>query len=519
MKASSRFGLRRADEIQLAAIGIPLEEAERQLELLQSPPSPIHLERPCTVGDGILQVDPSQDKSLLDAWQVAAGAGRLSKFVPASGAASRMFDAAARVRESGAASRDELMERREAGDRIAGEVLELIDRASGLPFFSALASVLPGGSREIGAAQTAEEIATVLEALLGPRGLGYASLAKGLIPFHRYPAESRSAFEEHLIEGAAYLADRDGVARFHFTVPAAQQTEFEMAVGPLQERHGLDLDVSFSVQDHATDTLGLDLTGAVARKSDGSLVLRPGGHGALLPNLEQAAGDIVFLKNIDNVVPEPRQREVVLWQKRLGSLLVELEQKSRELQAGLSGPDWTDALDPAQRFCRDRLSWTPDANTPEERRTQVRQRLDRPLRVCGMVRNEGEPGGGPFWVRHNSGALSRQIVESAQVDHGDPQQASMWGSSTHFNPVLLVASLRDRDDRPYRLRRFVDQEAVFVSQKPIDRGTARVLEHPGLWNGAMAHWNTVFVEVPLAVFAPVKTVLDLLRAAHRTAVE
>jgi len=518
MTSAKAAGLNADDERQLTAAGIPLQEAERQLDLLRSPPPPVRLDRPCTVGDGILTLDPPTDPPPFDSWKSAAAAGRLAKFVPASGAASRMFDAAQKVRNAGVASRAELTERARQGDPSASDTLELIDRAAELPFAGALAATGPLAGLELSGIDSADEVSRLLDALLTPAGLDLPSLAKGLLPFHLYQSGTRTALEEHLVEGAELLADRQGICRFHFTVPAAHQTAFEVVCGRFASRHQIGLRLGFSNQDPATDTLAVTTAGEIARHPDGHLLLRPGGHGALLSNLARAGSDIVVIKNIDNVVPAARQGEVILAQKRMVELLLRTERRSHRLQEMLETDAWETGLEDAEAFCREQLHWSPAAASPEGRRVQFLHRLDRPLRVCGMVPSEGEPGGGPFWVVDADGGHSLQIVESAQIDATDATQAATWQASTHFNPVLLVGSLRDHHREPYRLSEFVDPAAVFVTERSIEDRHARVLEHPGLWNGAMARWNTLFVDLPATTFAPVKTVLDLLRPTHQTSV-
>jgi hypothetical protein len=506
--------LRAEDRALLKRAGLSIEEVERQVTLLADPPPPIRLDRACTLHDGITRLEQEDDDWLLPCWEQASRAGRLSKFVPASGAASRMFDAAERIRREGAPSRAALVERRAGGDPDGYAMLELLDRLRELPFVDDLARVLGPDDGALDP-HTGEEIARLLDALLGPAGLGLSSLPKGMIPFHRYADGTRTAFEEHLLEGFRYIADLEGRATYHFTVPASQEGRFEEVAARVAERHGLGLRLRLSVQDPSTDTVAIDDAGRLMRHPDGSLVLRPGGHGALLGNLEATGGDVVFIKNIDNIVPSTRHEEIALWMKRLAGLLLETEGRSHELQGRLSKEPSPAVLGEAEAFCHQRLAWKPAAVDPDERRREILNRLDRPLRVCGMVPNEGEPGGGPFWVREAGDRTSAQIVESAQIDADDPSQGSIWATSTHFNPVLLVVSIRDRHAEPYRLADFVDPRAVWVSSRPIAGETARVLEHPGLWNGAMAAWNTVFAEVPISTFAPVKTVLDLLRPAHR----
>jgi len=299
-----------------------------------------------------------------------------------------------------------------------------------------------------------------------------AALPKGLLPFHRYAGTSRTPFEEHLVEAAATVRDANGNCRLHVTVSPEHRAAFarvlESARPRLERETEARFVVEFSEQSPSTDTVALDESGHLLRDAEGRILFRPGGHGALLKNLEESGGDVVLVKNIDNVVPDARRAPTILWKRLLAGFLVRRERAS------------------------DR---------------------QRPIRICGVVRNEGEPGGGPFWVAGPEGE-SRQIVESAQVDLLERGQAAIWGKATHFNPVDLVCSLRDAAGRPFDLSRFVDERAVFVAKKTHEGRALLALERPGLWNGAMAHWETVFVEVPKETFAPVKTILDLLRPEH-----
>ncbi len=491
-----------ADLEQLAGQGISPSEARRQFELLQGPPATICIDRPASLGDGIRTIDEVEFAELLDLSRECALGGRLSKFVPASGAAPRMFEAARQILESGIQTRDELQARVDAGDGTAGEVLCMLDEAPRLPFPASFISA---------ATDASTPVVVALAHLLGEADLGYATQAKGLIPFHRYNSSSRTAFEEHLIEGSRFLADQQGRCHFHFTVSKAHQAAFRALAASLS---GGDLEISFSTQSTASNTLALEIDGP-ARTDDGRLRLRPGGHGALLANLERTGADLVLIKNIDNIVPESDQAEGIEWQRVLLGLLAREQQRAIDCIRSLRDSGSSRALAEAEAFCRNVLRRQIQAPGNEQRRLEVLEALSRPFRVCGMVRNQGEPGGGPFWVRAGDGSLSLQIVESAQVDHRDPKQAESWGSSTHFNPVLMAVGLRDPDRRPCPLAEFVDPGTAFLSEKQVSGRPVRVLEHPGLWNGAMAYWNTLFVEVPLATFAPVKTVLDLLRPEHQ----
>jgi hypothetical protein len=415
-----------ADRVAIESHGLTVEEIARQLALFRDPPAPQRLVRPATAGDGILRIPGSDHAALLDLADEAARAGRLTKFVPASGAASRMF-----------------------------------------------AFLLAGGpespeKRRFSESVDAFAFAGDLDRL--------ASTPKGLLPFHRYPESSRTAFEEHLFEAAGTVRDASGLCRVHFTVSpehrAAFAAKLEEARPRLERATGARFDVSFSEQAPSTDTIAAGPDGRPFRTAAGAILFRPGGHGALLGNLgavARAGGDVVLVKNIDNVVPDARRAPTLLWKRLLTGLLVRLERSSRR---------------------------------------------DRPIRVCGVVRNEGEPGGGPFWV-DGPGGPALQIVESAQIDAQDPAQAAVWTTATHFNPVDLACSLRDAGGQPFDLGRFVDEKAVFIAAKTHEGRPLKALERPGLWNGAMAFWETVFVEVPKETFAPVKTVLDLLRPEHR----
>lgn len=504
--------LRQEDRAQLGAAGIAVEEAERQLALLRNPPETLRLERPCTVTDGITRLEPKDHDRLVQRWQAAADSGRLTKFVPASGAASRMFsDLSALLTREGRLHPDSL-ESEGATDE-AATLRQLTTNLPKLPFRHSIPQHL--------ASESADDLRPLLEFLLTDRGLALPSRPKALLPFHAGAGGIHAAFEDQLIEGRAYASDADGTARFHFTVGVEHLPSFKHAAQGRHIEGGVD-DIGFSVQRPSTATLACDETGQPFRSTDGTLLLRPGGHGALIENLAALGGDIAVIKNIDNVLPQAAQQEVIHWKRLLIGLLLELEGEIAAIQQALiEKPSDQSVVSQAETFLRGRLSQVDAAGEPDGRLPDRAQRsltrLDRPLRVCGMVVNQEEPGGGPFWVRHPDGTRSIQIVESAQVDRGDPEQRAAWASSTHFNPVDLVCSLRNPSGEPYSLTEFVDPLAVFISDRTYHGRPLRALEHPGLWNGAMAYWNSVFVEVPAATFAPVKTLFDLLRPEHQPA--
>ena len=326
------------------------------------------------------------------------------------------------------------------------------------------------------------------------------------------------------MEAADYLKDEKGTCCLHFTVSPEHKQSFEALLESTKSRYeegyGVRFHVDFSVQEKSTDTIAVDLENKPFRLNDGTLLFRPGGHGALIENLNDLKGDIIFIKNIDNVVPDRLKGHTFLWKKVIGGLLIQIQQKIFTYLERLSeGPVDEALLGEAFEFAQNDLCITPPRNqelTSDQAKQDFLLRMFyRPLRVCGMVRNVGEPGGGPFWVEAEDGSLSLQIVESAQVDPRSEQQQSILRSSTHFNPVDIVCGVRDWQGNPFDLRRFVDPDAVFISNKSKDGRDLKALELPGLWNGAMSYWNTIFVEVPLITFNPVKTIIDLLRKEHQ----
>lgn len=491
-----------ADLAQLASVGISPETAAEQLARLRTAPPPIHLVRPATVGDGIEQFTTtrhSEIAELIDRGDAAASAGRVLKFVPASGAATRMFKDLISALQ---------------GPRLPSDTpaaREFFSRLDEFPFAGELRQ-RTGLDRS--PANDAEERA-LLRALLVDMEL--AALPKALVPFHRSD-RVRTAFEEQLLEGTRYTRDAHGVSRLHFTVPDEARQRFETTLDKLRplveaQRRGARLSVAFSTQSPSTDTLALDETGAPFRNADGSLLLRPSGHGALLGNLQECGGDIVVVKNIDNILPDETSGEVVRWKRLLIGHLARLQAEvfSHLIAITTSSPS-REALEAARQYAAARFArrLPPDAG-----RDQIVNALHRPLRVCGVVRNEGEPGGAPFWVRHADGHESLQIVEPAQVNLDDPEQARIFRGATHFNPVDLICGLRGYNGVAFDLAPFVDPDTAFVTVKTADGRRLTALERPGLWNGSMAGWNTTCVEVPGATFAPVKTVFDLLRPQHQ----
>ena len=502
-----------ADLAQLATRGLTPEAVAAQLHQLRHPPRPIALGRPCTVGDGIIRLAPALHPRLLDRGDKVAAAGRVTKFVPASGAATRMFKDL-RGALQGLARPSTLP-----------AVRELIQRLHDLPFGDEVSR----RAGLTGVPETEADERRLLQTLLIDMRL--AEQPKALVPFHRSGRprsdRNRTAFEEQLLEGTRYARGADGTCRLHFTVSPEARTLFEAALTtltPIVEAHcpGAVLAVTFSEQHPSTDTVAIDAHGLLFRNADGSLVLRPSGHGALLRNLQELCvdlgADLVVIKNIDNVLPDDASRDMVRWKRILLGYLADLQDETFSHLRALHEPACSPALtDAALAFARDTCARVPPdtCTAADERHRFAIDALDRPLRICGVVRNEGEPGGAPFWVKSADGPCTAQIVEASQVAMADPEAARLFRSATHFNPVDLVCGLRSWQGTPFDLSRFVDDDTAFVVEKSDNGRALKALERPGLWNGAMAGWNTVCVEVPAATFAPVKTVCDLLRLQHQ----
>jgi len=515
------------DLTQIREHGLTLKEVRRQLDLFNMPRRFLKLAGPCTVENGIQTFDQQRRETLAALYASEGPRRRCIKFVPASGAATRMFKALLRYfHQEGEIARAAVSREASEGSKDAEEFLAFAEGLKRFAFFRDLRSVMADKGLHTDSLIEEGRFRDILRFLLTHEGLGYADLPKGLLKFHEYPAGSRTAFEEHLAEAASYVVDQEGRSRLEFTVSPEHMDRFKetlrRARGIYEERFGIRYDVSFSVQDPSTDTLAVDLTNAPFRQEDGRLLFRPGGHGALLKNLNRIDTDIIFIKNIDNVAPDRLKPETFLWKQITAGYLMEVQGRIFALMEKLSSPgvDFR-VLEEAASFLENGLMTPlPDSvrgASPEEKRAHLIERLNRPVRVCGMVQNVGEPGGGPFWVEDATGQRSLQIVETAQIDLDSRGQREIFEASTHFNPVDLVCGVRDWQGRPFDLTRFVDQSAVFISQKSKDGKDLKALEHPGLWNGSMAGWITLFVEVPGITFNPVKTVNDLLRREHQPA--
>lgn len=508
-----------ADLADLDARGIALSEAREQLRLYAETPPPVRLLRPCTPGDGIRCLSTEQAGGYASRYDEQAGSLAVARFVPASGAASRMFRALlAAQADPSLRTRADFDERAASGDDDAGAVRTFLVRLRDFAFFDDLAGELARRGLDVDAAAATDPQA-VLGALLDQDGLAYASLPKGLLAFHRESGRVRTAFEEHLVEAASYARGRGGICRLHFTVSPEHESRFRALLERVREhyeqRFGVRYQVDFSHQKPSTDTIAVAPGGEPFRDKRGKLLFRPAGHGALIENLGDLDDDLLFVKNIDNVAVEALQPLGALWKRALAGVLLELRDEvfahRRAVETGAA-----EAVEAALRFAREHfgIQAAADGDAGQRARSAAAM-LDRPLRACGMVSSDTNPGGGPFWVAGASGSASAQIVETSQVDRKDAAQKAILESARYFNPVDLVCITRDWKGRRFDLGLFVDHDAVFIAEKSQDGRPLRSLERPGLWNGAMAGWNTVFVEVPAATFNPVKTVNDLLEPAHQ----
>ncbi len=503
--------LNQSDINQIQELGKTPAQVLQQLEAFRNGFPFVRLKRPCLLGDGVAPLSDSEAERRMEDFRPHVGAGRVMKFVPASGAASRMFKPFFSIRKK---VRD--------GLEIPRHQRDLMSSLPQFAFFDELRATMQRHGQTLETPIEPPSYRKALDYLLGERGLNYAHLPKGLILFHFYPDGARTAFEEHFVEAVRYVRDTRGRAWLHFTVPLDFQDFVAQHMDRARRRfRGLEteFDVGLSVQSRSTDTIAVDLKDRPFRTRDGRLLFRPGGHGALLANLNDLKADLVFVKNVDNVVPDRAKEGTGLFKQALGGILVGLQQQVFKFLRAMQGEPNERLIDAVQSFAETELNlrFPPGFSdwSLEERRHRLFNKLNRPLRVCGVVQNLGEPGGGPFWVGEPDGSESLQIVELHQVDHEDHDQHAIWRSSEFFNPVDVVCAVRDCWGKPFNLMEYRDPDTAFISTKSYGGRELKALELPGLWNGSMARWTTVFVEVPVSTFNPVKSVVDLLRPEHQ----
>ena len=498
--------LQEKDLKQIAQRGISEEQIKTQLHQFETGFPFLKLESAAAVGRGIVAPTEAERKNYVQAWEDYKAAGRrIVKFVPASGAASRMFKNMFAFVDADYDTPTTDFEKK------------YFDEIEHFAFFDALDAVCRKnegkGVKELMAEGNYKAVAANM---LRKEGLNYGQLPKGMLLFHKYDEGARTPMEEHLVEGALYAAS-NGEAHVHFTVSHDHLEFFKQKVAEkadgFAQKYGIKYDISFSEQKPSTDTVAANTDNTPFRESDGSLLFRPGGHGALIENLNEIEADVVFIKNIDNVVPDRLKPETVEWKQVIAGVLVTLQKQAfeylRMLDAGATEAQLKEMAD----FVEKQLCIDPKGNNVDA--DYLRRKLNRPMRVCGVVKNVGEPGGGPFLTYNQDGTVSLQILESSQIDTQNEEYMKMFTQGTHFNPVDLVCAVRDYKGQPFQLPDFVDKTTGFISSKSKGGKELKALELPGLWNGAMSDWSTVFVEVPLGTFNPVKTVNDLLRPQHQ----
>lgn len=492
----------------LAAVKIQIENFEKGFPFL-------NIVKAGTVGDGIIRLSEEEMTSHIKKYESLLSDKKVIKFVPASGAASRMFkslfsflhDFQTAPATVSLASNEPL---RTFFERL-GDFAFVDDLKKALPEGQDLNELVNNGNYDV-----------ILDHLLNEVGLGYGSLPKGLLKFHRYGQETRTPVEEHVVEGANSCTVPGGTVYLHLTVSPDHRDRFEAHIAAIQPKFesesGIYLNVDFSEQKPATDTIAVDLDNQPFRNPDGSLLFRPGGHGALIENLNEIDADLIFIKNIDNVVPDHLKSETYRYKKALAGVLFSMQEKIFHYLKQLETPSDTLIAEVAD-FLQNTLCILPPEGygswSSDDQLVYIRQKLDRPIRICGMVKNEGEPGGGPYWAKNPDGTVSLQIAESAQIDTYQPDQLELMQNATHFNPVDLICGTRNHEGKPFDLLKFRDPQTGFISSKSKDGKELKAQELPGLWNGAMSDWNTLFVEVPVITFNPVKTVNDLLRPQHQ----
>ena len=493
--------------------GISEEKLTEQLRMLKEGFPFLKLGAPATIGNGIASVSPEMEEVALRCWdEFLEAGGSVLKMVPASGAASRMFkDVFAFVNGKYNKPSSDFMK-------------TFFDHIEEFPFFPQLNFLCVSlFGKSVNTLLEAKRYKDVAEVLIEKIGLNYGHLPKALLRFHKVPGDSRTALEEHLAEGAQYAAGKKNKkVRVHFTVSPEHlplvEVKVEEAKGHLGHKFGVDYEVTYSIQKPSTDTVAANLDGTPYRE-DGKLFFRPGGHGALIENLNDLDADVIFIKNIDNVVPDAKRDSTIRFKKILGGALVGAKQKMNEYCTRLEkGTPSRDELDEMLKFMHQVLcitNDTTDSMTDDECAAYIFSKLNRPLRVAGMVKNEGEPGGGPYLVYSADGTISPQILEPSQIDINNKEAKKMLQESTHFNPVDIACSIKNYKGEKFNLLDFVDPSTGFISQKSREGVEIKALELPGLWNGAMSDWNTIFIEVPADTFNPVKTVNDLLRDSHK----
>lgn len=494
---------------QLSQMGLSPEGVQLQINNFKKGFPKSHLDAAATPDNGGIRCLSDKEIARYEKqYRALARDKKILKFIPASGAATRMFKDLYSFTATyfGVAKNFE---------KEFPEVKTFLENLRTFAFYNDLKDCMERADLDIDDYMRRGDYSTVINFLLKEQYLSYGSLPKALLKFHRYGAVQRTPLEEHIVEGALYARNSDNTVNLHFTISPEHRKAFLKKIAEVKHYYestfGIKLKITFSEQKHYTDTIAVDEQNNPVRDENGRLTFRPGGHGALIENLNEQRADLIFVKNIDNVVPDWMKHTTVIYKQVLAGMLLELREKTFDALRTLDGKPDKQTLSRLIRFAKEELNiMVPEGCDAKTLHTL----LNRPMRICGMVKNLGEPGGGPFYTIDTKGRRSLQVVESAQINHNDPQQEKIFQASTHFNPVDLVCSTKNYRSRYFDLRQYVDPQTGFISKKTKGALTVKSQELPGLWNGAMADWITLFVEVPVATFNPVKTVNDLLRKEH-----
>ena len=504
---------------QIVARGSHIGIVEQQIENFKAGFPFLKIIEAASNYHGIIKLSDNEIEKYLAVFDKKVAEGiELIKFVPASGAASRMF-------KSLFSALEDLQMGKDHSEVIKDkEVAMFLDQLDQFAFYDDLKQLAAKENMAI----EKVPLKKLLEWKLLEQGLNYGNLPKGLLKFHTYPDGNRTPLGEHFVEGASYSKNHSSVVKLHFTVSPEHQHAFEKHVAEILPKYehlfGVKYEVGFSQQKPSTDTIAVTPENEPFRNNDGSLLFRPAGHGALLENLNDLEADLIFIKNIDNVVPDQLKKPTIDYKKALAGVLLNLQDEifyyQKKLKEHLNSSLESTFYAEAANFLENVLNIIPPHDQyyseKEELYHYFSNKFNRPIRVCGMVKNQGEPGGGPFFAQNSDGSVSLQIVESSQIDFNDPNQAAIAHHATHFNPVDLVCAVKNYKGEKYNLLDFSDPETGFISLKSKDGKELKAQELPGLWNGAMSDWNTLFVEVPVETFNPVKTVTDLLRNEHKS---
>lgn len=520
LSLAKQHGFSSADFVQIYNHGIPFDKILNQLEIFKNGILKSNLISPATINNGILSLSETEFEEKANFFDLQKEKLKLKKFVPASGAASRMFKFLTAFLNDFDIKKETInayINRKKDSD--LSIFIVAMDK---FPFFKTLDKKLKEIYPDFETLDRDYKNYYFVKTLLSPEYFDFANKPKAVLPFHQYKTHIANPIEEHLNECVHY-ATSNQVSNLHFTVSEIHQTLFENEVEVLKEKVEEDskvkIDIGYSYQNKSTDSICVDAKNIPVRDKENNLVFRPGGHGALIENLKELDSDIIFIKNIDNVIQNHIDK-IALYKKALAGVLIKVQQKVFGYLDAIEKEEIKEEnIEEIVAFLMQKLNieLSNDFNkfTFENKVNKIKELLNRPIRVCGMVKNEGEPGGGPFWVRNDKGAVSLQIVETSQVDLANKKQTEILAEATHFNPVDLVCGIKNYKNENFDLLQFVDQKAGFIVEKSVDGKTVKSYELPGLWNGAMANWLTIFVAVPLITFNPVKTVNDLLKAAHQ----